>query len=195
MELPEFIISRDVIYALFGYGAVLSLVSIWVAFSGQDLVPKDAITIAKIAIRLALLAGLLFAICWWAGVAIWIVPLLAIVLVSVGIIVDVPFSGMLGFASFYLIQKVLGIPARHEWMRRGQLANNNTSQKSATLQDLIDKQGWTVGALRPIGEVRVEGATYEATSMNGNFVSEHTPISVVAVRAGRLVVRVEEASS
>ena len=188
--MPDFAFTRDIVYAALIYVIVLSCILIWLFGSKQTILSRNAFNVFCIAVRLAILFALIIGLCWVAGIAVWLVMLAAMLLVAAGVLVDLPISGLFGFALLYVShQFVLGFPARHEWMR-GDAVRKPTHSTIDPHQNLVGATGVTISPLRPIGDVRVGDKTYRAKSNLGKMLDVGQPIVVVAVSAEALIVRV-----
>ena len=190
MNLPEFIFSTDVYYALFGYGIVLLPTVAWVYFSSQEMVAKSIYTVIAIAIRLVVVFLIVFFVSWYASIATWVLVAGILILIGIGAMMDIPFSGIVSFALLYIVQQfVLGFPARHEWMLAPHTETDSQNELQEKHRELIGSFGWTVSPLRPLGEVDIDGTLYQAAANNGILIAEQTRVKVIRVRNGTLMVR------
>ena len=180
----------DLSHTLVGYGVCLAFTIAWVFFSKQRLVDRTLFTVLRFSVRLALVFALVHACFFWIPRITWLAFIGLAAVTLLGVMIDVPVSGIFSFALFYLVQQfVLGFPARHERIRhqRGEFSPEQESKHR--LSQLVGQSGLTVSALRPLGEVVVNDQTCSARTYNGAFLDPDTPVHVIAFQAGKLIVR------
>ncbi|MDE5639734.1 MAG: nodulation protein NfeD [Odoribacter sp.] len=57
-----------------------------------------------------------------------------------------------------------------------------------TIRKEVDKEGYAVTDLRPVGKIRIDGELYDAVAEQGDYISKNTPVRVVKYQAGQLYV-------
>jgi membrane-bound ClpP family serine protease len=193
--MRDFVLSRDAFYAIVLYGVTLAGVLIWLFLSKQKILARSGFNAFCVAARLALLFAALLWICWIVGMASVLAIALIAAFVALGVFLDLPVSGVVGFALVYVVQQfVLGFPARHEWMLS---PSNDPTKQDAHLglgSELIGAKGITTSPLRPIGDVKIEGRIYRAKTTDGQMLDANRTIVVSFVQQGTLVVKTISAS-
>ena len=66
--MRDFVLSRDVIYAVALYGAILAGVLAWLFLSKQKILARNGFNAICIAVRLGLLFAVLLWFCWFVGI-------------------------------------------------------------------------------------------------------------------------------
>jgi membrane-bound ClpP family serine protease len=164
--MRDFVLSRDVIYAVALYGAILAGVLAWLFLSKQKILARNGFNAICIAVRLGLLFAVLLWFCWFVGM-------------------DLPVSGVVSFACLYIVQQfVLGFPARHERM-----LSPSDAPDQPNINDLIGAEGITASPLRPIGDVKIDGQNYRAKTTNGQMLEANRTVFVAFVQQGTLIVK------
>ncbi|MGB7346157.1 MAG: NfeD family protein [Pirellulaceae bacterium] len=188
--MSEFVFSRDIAFATIGYLSVLSGVLIWLFASRQTILDRSVGNAIRIAIRMSLVVACLFYACWLAGLTIVFVILGILLLVGIGFAIDLPVSGVFGFAILYVVQQfVLGFPDRHEWMLDPAKSTTLPDVSPDLRSELIGSRGVTCSPLRPMGEVRIEGESFRAKTTNGQMLGVGEEIVVTGTHHGTLIVR------
>ena len=185
--MPEFEITTATTYLVGGYIVILLATTVWLFGSKQRVLAREATNVLGIALRLAMVFGLLYGVCWLSGIAVWFVVAGLALIAIVGMLIDIPFAGMFSFAMLYIVQQfVLGFPARHEWVLDSIAP---PAENDPMDQSLVGQVGKTVSPLRPIGEVKLDGGVFEATANDGRLIERDETVVVIRIRHGKLIVR------
>lgn len=171
------------------YSAALAGALLWVFQSKQVEVERTGKTACLIAFRLAIV----FIVIYGFGLLIGCSGF--VILTALGLLLLFTLAGSeLGFVGFPLLfitqQFVLGFPARRH------LVNNATSapepvpepDTARTRSSLIGQQGTARTALRPAGEITLDGKRYEAQSESHRYIDAGDTVVVLDERGGILIV-------
>jgi membrane-bound ClpP family serine protease len=183
--MRDFVLSRDVIYAVALYGAILAGVLAWLFLSKQKILARNGFNAICIAVRLGLLFAVLLWFCWFVGIAAALGIAAVAGFIALGVFMDLPVSGVVSFACLYIVQQfVLGFPARHERM-----LSPSDAPDQPNINDLIGAEGITASPLRPIGDVKIDGQNYRAKTTNGQMLEANRTVFVAFVQQGTLIVK------
>lgn len=137
---------------------------------------------------IVLITGILLS-CWLANLAFWsILPLLICLGAIGGLLANGDLDGgMLGlWAIACLIREwSFGFP---QLIPHSPAQDGASSLSPAETDQLVGTTGVTLSALRPMGDVEIDGVKYSAASANGKLLDAGTPVTVMAYRNGLLCV-------
>lgn len=187
----HFSLLTDAASVLAVYVVATGFVLAWMHLPGQRVVEKGSVAASRVARRMAIVFGLLFVTCWLLGMAAWVFFLgfvaLSIFSGIVGGILNVWTAGAFGM-SYIVLQYVLGFPDHDKWILSPQPPRPRPPSPASELDRLVGQQGQTLSALRPGGEVALEGSRFPAASNGSQFIEANATVDVIAVRNGKLIV-------
>ncbi len=176
------------------YLLAIAVILYWVRHRTQKETEPEILPTSMILVRLTLLVGVYFLLCYAVNIATWI-PL---VILAFSLLMSANPDG--GFLAFLMLpglivgviiqQFILGFPIQFDLVPSPQPTGNNNSQQHELAQH-IGTHAITATPLKPIGDITINDRRLVAVSESGSYIDAGTNILVTGVRNTSLLVREE----
>lgn len=200
--------TTDFLIAIGVYAVSIVAILLWVQHSSQKSIVRSAKSYLGIALRMALVHGVIVLFCEYTGLPIrWVaLPLILLVTALPSVLIREFGSGDFEFAlvmawllfPYGIKQYILGFPDRDIIAPKPEVTIPDRQQREATFKPrpsaLPGEVATVVATLKPSGTIRIGDQKHSATSEGSLFIDAGEEVIVSGERNGTLVVRRIEAT-
>ncbi len=199
--------TTDFLIAIGVYAVSIVATLLWVHRSSQESIARSAKSYLGIALRMALVHGVMVLFCGYTGLSIrWVaLPLNGLFVLTPssrlmrsgsflgGDIIESVLPMLIVLPSYAVKQYILGFPDRDILVLKPEITIPNQHQRQASARprpsQLSGQAATVVATLKPSGTIRIGDQQHSATSEGSLFIDAGEEVTVCGERNGTLVAR------